>query len=511
MEKIYINKRDSVPAVIHKILKCGDDEVVIYVPKESKLKEGGDDFHLIVREARSAGKRLALESVDENIIKLALSAGIEARNPFFKESRKPLADIIPKKILETKHLKVEEDEKEIKERRGFRFKIKKSRIVVEKPPRRRIFFKILILGTIVGLALLAFFYLPRAEINLTLKRTEWKFKDEALAAVNSEPSVSGKIIIPAQLFKLEKNLVLDFPASGEKYIQQKASGKITVYNAYSSLPQLLIKTTRFMTPDGKLFRLAENATVPGAKVVDGKIIPSSIEAKIEADKPGAEYNVGLVSRLVLPGFQGTLKYKGFYGEFKEAVKGGFAGKAKVPTETDIASAKDKAKKELEDSLELESLNKIPANLKVVDKASEFKILNQQIGTVSDEKGNFKVTMSVEKRILAFRESDLIGALMSKFTENAAGDFTMKDYDLKYGENRSDFKTNRLYLAIEFESKWVDAFKSQEFESRILGKKEAEIKSLILTFPAIEKAEIKLWPFWVKTAPGDAKRVKVVVD
>ena len=65
-------------------------------------------------------------------------------------------------------------------------------------------------------------------------------------------------------------------------MSQKAQGTLTIYNAYSSAPQTLVATTRFVTPDGKIFRLTNEVTVPGAKITNGQIVPSSINAPIAA-------------------------------------------------------------------------------------------------------------------------------------------------------------------------------------------------------------------------------------
>ena len=62
----------------------------------------------------------------------------------------------------------------------------------------------------------------------------------------------------------------------EKELNEKARGSLTVYNEYSSSPQTLVATTRFESPEGKIFRIEKNIVVPGAKIEEGKIIASTI-------------------------------------------------------------------------------------------------------------------------------------------------------------------------------------------------------------------------------------------
>ena len=91
------------------------------------------------------------------------------------------------------------------------------------------------------------------------------------------------------------------PIIGEKEIKTKARGRIVIYNAFSSEDQLLVRRTRFETPDGKIYRISEQIIVPGAEIKDEKIAPSSVEAEIFADQPGEEYNIGLTG-FIIPGF-----------------------------------------------------------------------------------------------------------------------------------------------------------------------------------------------------------------
>ena len=101
----------------------------------------------------------------------------------------------------------------------------------------------------------------------------------------------------------------------------RAHGIITVYNQYSPEPQLIIASTRFESPDGKMFRTQEKIMVPGAQSNDVRTIPGTIDVEVMTDYHGAEYNIG-PSNFAIPGFEGTDKYKLFYGLSNAAMTGG---------------------------------------------------------------------------------------------------------------------------------------------------------------------------------------------
>ncbi len=305
-----------------------------------------------------------------------------------------------------------------------------------------------------------------------------------------------------------QNQVFDFTASGEKNVENKATGKITVYNSYSSKSQLLIKNTRFMTPDGKIFRTLSAVRVPGANIERGTIIPSSIEVMVRADKPGEEYNLGPISRLSIPGFQGMPKYEAFYGELKEPTKGGFIGKIKIPTESDIASVKERARQTLKGNSKIKLLSQIPQGLKVFDDVFEFNVIKEEVSKEGDSRGVFRFTIVAEGKVVAFKKIDLVKALTNRFIQDREGDFVLKKYDIKYSLPKFDFKNNVFSVNVEFNSKWTRPFNAEEFKNSVLGKRASEIKILILNMPDVEKVDVNFWPFWVNSVPFLLEKVEV---
>ena len=124
--------------------------------------------------------------------------------------------------------------------------------------------------------------------------------------------------------------------------------------------------TRFESPDGQLFRLTEGVKVAGAKIVDGKIVPSTTEATVVADKAGPEYNIGPVEKFTIPGLKGSPKYNAFYGKSTAAMTGGFIGEITYPTPEDIKKTKEEVAKQLEDSLRVLTAAQIPEDFKMID-------------------------------------------------------------------------------------------------------------------------------------------------
>jgi len=445
-----------------------------------------------------------------------------------KFPKKKMLDIIrpiplQSKVKKSESKKIEEEFKKLdkkiedfeeKEEKQFKYKEKgrkEKRFRLKKRPA--VTYGLLgALVVLLGIAVyLAIEFLPKAEIKVITEKTEWSYVDSVAADKNLTKIDISQKQIPAEVFSTKKNFNFSFPATGKKLVEQKAGGKITIYNAYSSDPQILVANTRFSTPDAKIFRLEQKIVVPGAKIVEGKIISSSIEAKVIADQPGPQYNIGPVSHFSIPGFQGTAKYQGFYASSQESMTGGFIGDKAFPTEEDIKKAREKAVKDLKDYIDSFLSLQIPPEFKTIEGSRQFNILKEEVNKEVDEKGNFTVFLEGESLNIAFRESDLKDLLENIVQEGLGVNFRIKSYKLEYGVGRPDFRQGRISFAINFQGVFEEPFDVESFKQKALNKNEKELKTLVSTLPNIQKITISFWPFWVKRVPDDLKRVKVEVE
>lgn len=109
--------------------------------------------------------------------------------------------------------------------------------------------------------------------------------------------------------------------SGILVWSKKATGKITIYNEYSTETQRMILRTRFESPDGRIYRLAASVIVPGKRIVNQQEIPGQIDAMVIAEEEGPQYNIGPTT-FTIPGFKGDPRYEYFLGVSTEAITTG---------------------------------------------------------------------------------------------------------------------------------------------------------------------------------------------
>ncbi len=333
--------------------------------------------------------------------------------------------------------------------------------------------------------------------------------ENVLGEINPEKEIE---IVKVELLMKDLEALENLISKLEKKQDKKrASGKIIIYNTYSSDPQPLIATTRFLTPDGKIFRLEQKIVVPGAKIVEGKIVASNIETTVVADQAGPQYNIGPVSHFSIPGFQGSPKYQSFYAESKEAMKGGFIGEQAFPTDEDIKKGKEKSEKDLKDYINSFLSLQISPEFKVIEGAKQFNILKEEVNQEVDEKGNFTIFIEAESSVIGFRESDLKNVMEKMAQVDLGMDFKIKSYSLDYGVGRADFKQGRISFAFNFQGIFEQPLDAENFRQKAVKRNENELKLLISSFPNIEKIAVSFWPFWVKRVSDKPERVKIEVE
>jgi hypothetical protein len=355
--------------------------------------------------------------------------------------------------------------------------------------------------------------LPKVTITLELKKVPIDFSYVVVASSKTrQASISGGVLsISGELITSPGNLSMIFPAHGTSTISTKATGKLIVWNAYGKEPQPIVVNTRFESPDHKIFLLNKKVTIPGAKVVNGKLTPSSIEVDVTADQPGDEYNIGPATGWKIPGFakyEGF--YEGFYAESKMAMTGGSSGEKFIATPDDLVSAKQKIEQSLKDEIQKKILVLLEDNFKLLPDAVSYTIINEN--SVPSDKNDSTFTMFAEgeMKYLVFEESALVKAAAARATTTIEGGVHEEDLQISYGSSTVDFSDGVLRVPVIGFFTLVPDLDQEKLKTEITGDDEEALRSVILGIPGVLKANVKFWPFWVLSAPENTDRVEIIV-
>ncbi|MDD3155887.1 MAG: hypothetical protein PHP14_00005, partial [Candidatus Pacebacteria bacterium] len=274
-----------------------------------------------------------------------------------------------------------------------------------------------------------------------------------------------------------------------------------------------VKNTRFESPDGLIFRINSRVIVPGATLKNGELVPSSIVADATADETGKAYNIA-ATRFTIPGFKGTDRFTGFYGESKAPFTGGSDGESTVVSNVDLKNAEKEASDVLFEKLKTELKNQIQSEEKTFQDSIIIKVdkIDFNGAEVGDSLTKFTVNIDGEIKTIVFSKKDYLDLIQNKLQKDLKGD---EEFYGEYIENvinvKPDSNKNQVLVSVNIQYPTKKKLKANEIIENIKGKSVQQTQKILEDNPAIEKANIKLYPIWTRTIPDNNKKIRLGID
>jgi hypothetical protein len=411
------------------------------------------------------------------------------------------------------------EEKNIKLSEAFYIKreIKKNResnnndFIPKKGKRVFIFLSFFIIFAFLAAFFWLNFFMAKAKILIYPQKDNFQFSEDIIFDSRVSQSDFEKKIIQSTIVEIDKNVSQEFKPTGT--LKKKAEGVIRLYNAFSTNAETWVKGTRFVSSEGKLFLSKDKILVPGAKIENGKLVPSFVDVPVIAAEEGEEYNIG-PSNFSVAAFLGTPKYTAFYGKSLDAMKGG--GNVLIVQEKDLDSAKniliDKAKKEGEADL----VNKIESGFVLLPDSLIVDVLES---TSSAQNGqqveSFTMSLKTKIRGLAYKEKDIIEFINKKLISNGFYNKSINfdKLNLEYKTKNLNIEEGFAIFAVESNVEIYQDIDLQSFVKNLAGKKIEEARIFLNNYSDITKYTIDIFPFWKKRLPSDIEKIEVgtVID
>ena len=376
---------------------------------------------------------------------------------------------------------------------------------------KKIFFIFFIFCVLAG-AFAFFNYYKKTvtvEVKIWPKIESVSFKEEILADEKvSQTDISKKTFL-GKVITEKISGSGEFKTTGKALKEEKATGTIRIYNAYSTSPQILVAQTRFISSEGKTFKLLEKTTIPGASYDSkNKIVSGFADVKIQAAGAGEEYNIG-PSTFSIPGFAGTPKYTSFYGKSTNSMAGGSVGEKSQLTSADIDKAKssltEKMKKDGKESLKA----KISSDYILLNDSLTYSVLNDSasvvVGSFAD---SFIYKEDLKTEGLAIKKNEINSYINNIVNEKISGGKKIKERSLSFSFTAEKKQESKTHVSINVLAKVYTDVNLAELKKAIAGKSFGEIKIILNDNLQLSKMEIKNSIFWNRNIPENLDNIKI---
>jgi hypothetical protein len=392
---------------------------------------------------------------------------------------------------------------------------KKNKPVKKKASRKSSYF--FVVGLIIVLALIGFggwVYFNWPQMNIVIYPNEKSVASVSDVDILTDLAVSniedGQLTGRMEEFEIEKTL--DFDATGEKYSsdQGKARGKVTIYNKYSSADQPLVKTTRVLSKEGKLFRLIDSVTVPG---MEGETL-GKIEVKVIADQPGIDFNIES-SIFTIEGFKGNPKYEMFEVVSEESISGGSDASGnslvKYITESDIEKARTATLESLDKSFEEEMKGRLDESREyVLDSAKKEVVENESSFDIDDIADKFNYTIKQKVRLMTFASNDLMEFANIVLSKELDSGYELDENKIttEIIKDITDFEKKSMSLRVNFFGIAWPGIDQENFKKGIADQKEEAFGNVLKNYQEIKKVDIEYIPGWLSGVAVSENKIHI---
>jgi hypothetical protein len=388
-----------------------------------------------------------------------------------------------------------------------RHKKKKAKSETEARPVG-VYRKISIFFILLTLALLAaafYFFFVSLTIEVSPKSAAISDKLEAVITNNStvQPGInlSGQVNIAGSVEQIPVKQQKTYQATGAKILGDELDGQVTIINNYSQ-DKTLVATTRLLSPDGKLFRIKNQITVPAG---------GQTKVDIYVDAPTSSLAIAPTT-FTIPGLWAGLQDK-IYGKSDTA----FVYKSnaqKFIQQSDI----DKALQDLKASL-IEKVNsQFTGNYRGYDKVmaqvDKDSLLASTSAKANQKIDSFSYSLSALVDVSAFQSADVLKMAQDKLiSEMPAGEklIGIDQSSLQYNLTGGDYKNGTVDLEVPFTgtTALTDADTAVD-KTKLVGLTGAQIQQYLEGLNKFSDIKLFFTPPFFNKAPSLVDRIKIVI-
>ena len=351
------------------------------------------------------------------------------------------------------------------------------------------------------------------------KIQEFSVKAEA---TSTEPVATSSSMIPSPPSSTAS------PTASPSNESVLAKGTVRIVNHYAK-SQTLVKTTRLLTSDGKLYRIDKQV-----------VIPSGGEASVGvyADQVGAAFAIG-PTKFTIPGLWIDLQKLIYAVSDQPFLAVSTKGLPPTPTpapapkttrpstnpsikksgnvvkpsdledayRTLSATLLEQAKKQLTAELGDAKFNDAIFSTKIIEKKS-----NASVGQSTD---TFLASVKLEVTMVAYAKEDMLALIRSKLKEKIPSGREILPFqadDVQYTVTSSDLKQETADVTISARGTYRLTTESPLLQKNIIaGKTKSEAEQILKAIDGVESVRVTISPGWMSKIPSLKDRIEMKVE
>ena len=369
--------------------------------------------------------------------------------------------------------------------------------------RKKLFFGISGGVIAVGVLIWMFVFAPAATVVITASTEPHPINASVkLGGTLATDYKAGVVSSTTQTDKVDE--VVEFEATGEKDVGEKASGTMKLTRTSVSSTPLTVPAGTSFSAAGVTFVSTETATLAGTGIGPGGIVQDTATVEVVATNAGEQYNVS------------ARAYQSSVGGFTaqgSAMEGGTTKIAKVVSADDIERAHGQLIGKTTDA-QKKALTKKFTNGEIVI-ASSFTVDRGEATSTPavDEEvagGKAKLTVPTTYTLHAVPKAELESFLKSSLSSKIDA-ATQKMYStgvdtatLSAFRKEGDVMTVTINATAEVGPK----INEERIKEQIMGKRYGEVQQSLEAIDGIKEVNTKFSFFWVRTVPKNVDKITI---
>ncbi len=368
-----------------------------------------------------------------------------------------------------------------------------------------------IVALALGGILYAGYYFRRATILIAPKVVSGNIGTSVLVT----QSGTFPAVIPYETMTLSDTLDQTVMATKSVEANEKAKGAVILYNKTTSSVSLA-SGTRLSSANGKIYKLTNKVTIPAQKKVQGVTTPGQIEATVEAQTAGTDYN-GPLTDFSIVAYKGTSKYTTVYARSKTPLEGGATGSVFTITGDDLSGVKAKVSDALTKKLLEAAEKQVPEGYNFFKDAALVTVsvtvpdLFSEHASITVHGEGTVTAVLIPKDAFAYSVAHAIDSTITPDTKLEDPDTEHLSVKLSNDSSVSLTDATTLTLDLSGSSSVRYSININALVAKVHGVEKEAVKDIISKEPGVGSAILKLSPFYAKRLPDDTKNIHVTIE